>query len=45
MKIDWDIKNQPKPRGFVRWCKRLLTRNTSVPLHMSDHYVRDHFHP
>ena len=44
MNINWDIKNPVvKKVGRVRKFLRSIFRNTNVPLHMSSHYVREHF--
>ena len=48
MKTNWDIKNHPrKKKGGIRRSAKAIKSflfNTNVPLHRSDHYVRDHFH-
>ena len=41
MKIDYNWGKPPKKRR--NW--RLPFRSKPVPMHMSNHYVREHFHP
>lgn len=45
MKIDWSNWGTvlPKKVSRVRKFLRSIFRNTNVPLHMSNHYVREHF--
>jgi len=47
MGINWDIKNPPAarhswPRRAWRTLRGVLF-NTNVPMHMSNHYTREHF--
>lgn len=46
MKIDYDWGREPKAKtcAVARMFRRLTSRRPT-PLHMSNHYVRDHFHP
>lgn len=47
MQINWDIKNPVVPTRRARAWRWFIGKLTygGVPLHMSDHYHRDHFHP
>lgn len=51
MKIDYNWGNPPvKGNRFTRWLRTWAymwydRRKVGVPLHMSNHYVREHFHP
>lgn len=51
MKIDWQWGKPPKVGNkFTRWAKTCAymlrdRRKVATPNHMSNHYVRDHFHP